>query len=993
MNSKIKTLVLCGLAVYSSIHAFGQQDWDDLSGPYGSTADALSKTSDGKLFLCAWSGLYRSVNGSPWEKVFGENADIFIDADDKLYVTQSNKLYISLDAGETFIQRSELPSATCRVRKLSNGKLILFAVWSPSSLLFISEDDGLTWTQQYVFPPYYIMHRQMEVYDDRIFIATRSTDGLLVSDNEGATFVQKNNGVGFKAITSIVRTSTGVLFRQSDYEFYRSDDGGENWSSFAAPGNELLLGQLAVNAADEILFFNYGQGKTYILNQSGNEWELTNSNFPFKSHTVNATVAVGNDIYVLFSLLGVFRSSNDGSVIEAVNEGLRQNSPVSVAVAGDGGILAASNTGASKYANGSWTTIHNSMTGERISGWEVFSLSNNRLYMDPSVYSDDNGETWNTASLPADFTRTTVGLDQRMYAYNLATSQPRFFTSTDSGETWEAKSIGGLPLLGTRQKPLAADSNYVYLTGQKADNYEIWKIDPVALNATLIYTTTDWIDQILVKGGSLYMVKQGQLYRSDDEGVTWKFLPIPSGPIDIGFQFLGNSLWAGSLTGGIQYSLDKGNTWTSMNYPTDDYTLRPTGFAVDNDGYVYVGVMNVGVIKSKVPVLNNHKPTSGNVVKQGIEDELIVFAAGDFEEQYADDENEPLKEIRIVTLPGEGTLTLEGEPITENQIIAVEDIDKLTFINPVNVFGRYEFTFKVSDGRHFSEADASAILQVEAVNDAPAFSVISTVLLQEDFPNPYTITPVLSTIPFEENETINYSLHPSTSEIVTIDFNSATGEIKLTSINHKHGVVELELTATEADDLSSTYSQKISVTINDVNHAPTISAIADLEVRGARQTVTFTIADADSPLSALELTASSNNQSLVKDVTFNFSGTEAQRTLSFTVLPFPGEAIITISVTDGNSVAEQSFKVVSLLSSEVVATYPNPAEDVLNVLVTDLTPPHQVSLLDVTGTVIARSTEVENFFQLQMKYSPAGTYFLQVIDIEKRMFFVRVVTK
>ena len=157
MNSKIKTLILCGLAVCYSIQLLAQQNWDELSGPYGSTADALSKTSDGKLFLCTWSGLYRSVDGSPWEKIFGENADIFIDGDDKLYVTQSNKLFISVDAGETFTLRSELPSATCRVRKLSNGKLILFAVWSPSSLLFISEDDGLTWTQQHVFPPYYII--------------------------------------------------------------------------------------------------------------------------------------------------------------------------------------------------------------------------------------------------------------------------------------------------------------------------------------------------------------------------------------------------------------------------------------------------------------------------------------------------------------------------------------------------------------------------------------------------------------------------------------------------------------------------------------------------------------------------------------------------------------------------------------------------------------------------------------------------------------------
>jgi hypothetical protein len=259
---------------------------------------------------------------------------------------------------------------------------------------------------------------------------------------------------------------------------------------------------------------------------------------------------------------------------------------------------------------------------------------------------------------------------------------------------------------------------------------------------------------------------------------------------------------------------------------------------------------------------------------------------------------------------------------------------------------------------------------------------------------------VLVTIPFEENETIAYTLEPSSSEIVSIDFNPDTGEIKLTSVAEKHGSIELELKATDTHDLSSTYTQSISVTINNVNSPPTISPMDDLQITGARQTVIFTIDDVDSPLSMLELTASSSNQSSVKDVTFNFSGTGSQRTLSFTVLPFIGESIITISVSDGHSVAQQSFKVMSLLPAifetpvpNAITTYPNPATDILNVSLTDLTPPHQVFLLDVTGTVIGTSTEVENSFQFQMNNCRPGMYFLQVIDERKRSTFKRVMIK
>jgi photosystem II stability/assembly factor-like uncharacterized protein len=1006
MPNPIKTLILCVLAICSFGQSFAQ-DWDELSAPSGSTADGLSKTSDGKLFLSTWSGLYRSVNGSAWEKIFGENADIYIDGDDKIYVTMSGKLYISVDAGDTFTERSQLVSSSCRVRKLSNGKLILIAVQNPSSLLFVSEDDGLTWTPQFTFTAGYVSHHQMEVYNDRIFISTLSEVGLLVSDNEGATFVQKNSGATHKGIETIVRTSTGVMFRQSQYAFYRSSNGGETWSPFAQSFNEYLFGELAVNANDELLFFHCGQGKTYVLNQALNQWQVRNANFPFKSQSINATVTIGNDIYLMFSNLGVFKSSGDGLLIEDIGEGIEPVSPFGLSVAGDGGIVIKSNIGISKYANGSWTTTYNTITGDRISGWDIFSFANDRLYLDPSSYSNDHGETWHTSSLPNDYTRTIMGSDQHMYAYNISgPNGPRFFISKDLGETWDEKSITALPRLGLRQKPLAADANYVYLTGESVENYEIWKIDPAAGNAELIYHTEDWIDGILAKGGSLYIEKQGQLHRSDDGGATWAYLPIPSGAIDNGFEFVGNSLWIGSLTGGIQYSSDKGNTWTSMNYPTDDYTTRPISFAADNEGYVYAGVMNVGVIKSHFPILdltddNNHKPTSGNVVKQGNEDGVIVFATIDFEAQYADDEDDPLKEIHIASLPGEGTLKLEGQPVIKNQIIPVEDINKLTYTSAADVFGEYKFTFNVSDGKHFSDAEASAILQVASVNDAPAFTVISTVSLQEDFAGPYNITPVMATIPLEDNETIIFSLQPSTSEIVAVDFNSHTGEIKLTSIAHKYGLVEFVLKATDTDDLNSTYSENISVTINDVNYPPTISAITYLHVTGAKETVAFTIDDVDSPVSLLELTASSSNQSLVKDETFDFSGANAERTLSFTVRPFTGETTITISVSDGHLAAQQSFKVMSSLITSILETsvanaisvFPNPVHDLLNVSFTGLTPPFRVSLMDVTGTVVSTSTEFENSFQWQMNSFSAGIYFLRVTDQQKRSIFARVMVK
>ena len=85
------------------------------------------------------------------------------------------------------------------------------------------------------------------------------------------------------------------------------------------------------------------------------------------------------------------------------------------------------------------------------------------------------------------------------------------------------------------------------------------------------------------------------------------------------------------------------------------------------------------------------------------------------------DTGDTLASVKIVTLPGLGTLALDGTAVMQNDAVDWDDIedDKLTFRPALNAHGvaYTTFTFKVNDGTADS---ASAYTMTIDVTDSPA---------------------------------------------------------------------------------------------------------------------------------------------------------------------------------------------------------------------------------------------------------------------------------
>ena len=131
----------------------------------------------------------------------------------------------------------------------------------------------------------------------------------------------------------------------------------------------------------------------------------------------------------------------------------------------------------------------------------------------------------------------------------------------------------------------------------------------------------------------------------------------------------------------------------------------------------------------------NDAPAGTNATLTFNEDTTYTFSAANF--GFTDPNDTPLNTLQaviITTLPGAGTLSLSGTPVTAGQVIPAASIGNLTFTpaSNGNGAGYASFTFQVRDnggtangGQDTDQTPNTITFNVTAVNDPPVNSVPS----------------------------------------------------------------------------------------------------------------------------------------------------------------------------------------------------------------------------------------------------------------------------
>jgi photosystem II stability/assembly factor-like uncharacterized protein len=197
--------------------------------------------------------------------------------------------------------------------------------------------------------------------------------------------------------------------------------------------------------------------------------------------------------------------------------------------------------------------------------------------------TEDGGENWlQTHAAPEKeqplldvwFRDANQGLAIGAYGTMLA--------SADGGRTWQARTFDPQPLVAAGPKPKAPAAE------EEEDEFaDATLASDVHLNAI-----------VPAPGGKLYMAGEaGNLYRSDDEGQTWRTLPSPYEGSFFGVLPLDErSLLAFGLRGNLFRSDDQGATWSRLE--TGTIAMLTDGARVGDAGIVLSGLAGTLLVSS-----------------------------------------------------------------------------------------------------------------------------------------------------------------------------------------------------------------------------------------------------------------------------------------------------------------------------------------------------------------------------------------------------------
>ncbi len=310
------------------------------------TGNGLFKTAAGTIFILSNNGLYRSTNdGVTFTKVKSgrsytsiaesgttllsagnDGGNMFVerstdggvtwtsaqagvtftevkterlltsDGNNVFTLTTSNNIYKTIDGGVTWtsiktsaIQETSLWGGS-RVYVSPTGDYHFVAMGYPAKL-YVSTDKGVTWTRKNTNTTGTKFNDIVDLMwvGARIYALSGWYEGILFSDDGGATFSVFENNKGFSGYSSwsggAINIRNNIFNFGQDMAMSISKDAGATWTSSNIPANKIL----SLPNGDLI---GYGNGRPYKSLDGGSTWSEVSAQyswFPFLSYNGSDT--------------------------------------------------------------------------------------------------------------------------------------------------------------------------------------------------------------------------------------------------------------------------------------------------------------------------------------------------------------------------------------------------------------------------------------------------------------------------------------------------------------------------------------------------------------------------------------------------------------------------------------------------------------------------------------------------------------------------------
>jgi hypothetical protein len=313
-----KTLFVQLFLIYMCISLSSYSQWiatDSLESRMSSFSE-----SGGYLYACSSaSGIYISIDSgynfySSNESLGNLNTRIILPKDSLLVLGTNNSIYKSIDYGASWILASNGFPTT------GDHSNVTGIIYRGDSILVATYGNGIYCSIDFCESWFPLNNGFLDLYRSGLYINGKRLftgtmyggSGIYASDNGGATWVQKNNGVPMNPyapdqyvdITSFTNIGSTLFVATHGGNILKSEDNGDSWIVLNCPNNYAW----DIINVDNSLFCGHGGGGVTESDDMGETWVFRNEGLapPFDV-MINALYRSGPYLYIGTHSTKIFR--------------------------------------------------------------------------------------------------------------------------------------------------------------------------------------------------------------------------------------------------------------------------------------------------------------------------------------------------------------------------------------------------------------------------------------------------------------------------------------------------------------------------------------------------------------------------------------------------------------------------------------------------------------------------------------------------------------
>jgi hypothetical protein len=435
--------------------------------------------------------------------------------DGVFYVAALRTLYRSLD-GVSW-ERVAIPGLADTIHGIAAGNGSLVVQFDNGGI--ITTRDGINWTH---FQPnqtnYWV--RTPVRFSDGVFIAAYQNQGtttgsVMVSADGLAWSTGSISEDGY--LSWVARDPSGTLVGMRGYGggVVRSTDSGSNWQ---------LINDFPSNFGQSSQGF-FANGRFVVLEPANARTQTSSDSRTWTKHPLpqgilnSATLSLVGDTFFLGSSSTATFSSRNGADWQATTHPIR----LAALTYARGVFLAVSGNGMVRSADGvTWTPIEAPFPVADVT--KILGNESVHLVIDSkgATWISEDTETW-TPSLPGMAVQSFVsgvGNEIVKIGSKLIAGGAVFQSSSDNGLTWSALNLNGSPAANISVARIASNGTAV-IAAIKSQNIVVRSTNGNDFSTVIGLPNKTWVD--LSWNGSQWMLlaKDGSLFRSTDNGVSW----------------------------------------------------------------------------------------------------------------------------------------------------------------------------------------------------------------------------------------------------------------------------------------------------------------------------------------------------------------------------------------------------------------------------------------------------------------------------------------